>query len=259
MTRHTLLLFLPLAVLGCARSHPTVATAVSPVALTATPAAVDSLWHRAEAEFRTGKWDQAATDFERLGLEFTPGDSRRSRATFYLAESYLGQKNHLQATRTFRKVSDETPNDPLAAEALLRAGDAYAELWRRPELDPTYGQTALATYQELLNRYPDDRVAPRAKARIDQLQERFAFKTYRSALFYLRLKAYDSAILYLKNLAAAYPKASVAPAALVKLVEAYRLLGYKEDLVETCGYLRKYHPDAPQIDEVCPKAPDGPS
>ncbi|MGH7701545.1 MAG: outer membrane protein assembly factor BamD [Gemmatimonadales bacterium] len=259
MTRPLPLLFPLLAALGCARSHPTVATAVSPVALTATAGAVDSLWHRAEAEFRAGHWDKAATDFERLGLEFTPGDTRRSRATFYLAESYLAQKNHLQATRTFRKVSDETPNDPLAAEALLRAGDAFAELWRRPELDPTYGQTALATYQELLNRYPDDRAAPRAKVRIDQLQERFAFKTYRAALFYFRLKAYDSAILYLKNLAATYPKASVTPAALVKLVDAYRILAYKEDLAETCGYLRKYHPDAPRINEVCPQAPERPS
>ena len=63
--------------------------------------------------------------------------------------------------REFRKVSDDTPNDPLAPEALLRAGDVYADLWRRPELDPSYGQTALATYQELLNRYPG---APRGQA-----------------------------------------------------------------------------------------------
>ena len=35
-----------------------------------------------------------------------------------------------------------------------------------PELDPSYGQTALATYQELLNRYPGGSAAARAQQRI---------------------------------------------------------------------------------------------
>ena len=135
------------------------------------------------------------------------------------------------------------PNDPLAAEALLRVGDAYADLWRRPELDPSYGQTALATYQELLNRYPGTTAAKRAQARIDDLQEHFAYKEYKAALYYFRLKAYDSAILYLKDLVATYPRSAIAPDALIQLVQAYRTLGYKEDVQETCGYIRRFHPE----------------
>ncbi len=72
--------------------------------------------------------------------------------------------------RTRRRI------DPIAPEALLRVGDVYADLWRRPELDPTYGQTALATYQELLNRYPAAAAAKRAQLRIAELNERFAYK-----------------------------------------------------------------------------------
>jgi outer membrane protein assembly factor BamD len=128
----------------------------------------------------------------------------------------------------------------------------YADLWRRPELDPTYGQTALATYQELLNRYPGISAATRAQLRIAELNERFAYKTYKAALFYFRLKAYDSAILYFKDLVATYPKASVVPDALVKLVEAYRKLGYREDVQETCDYIRRFHPKAPGANQVCP-------
>ena len=113
-----------------------------------------------------------------------------------------------------------------------------------PELDPSYGQTALATYQELLNRYANTSAAARAQKRIDDLQERFAYKEYRAALYYLKLKAYDSAVLYLKDVVATYPRASIAPDALLKLVEAYRRLGYQEDVKETCGYLRRFHPRA---------------
>ena len=127
----------------------------------------------------------------------------------------------------------------------------YADLWRRPELDPSYGQTALATYQELVNRYPGTNAANRAQARIADLQERFAYKEYRAALYYFKLKAYDSAILYLKDVVATYPRAAVAPEALVKLVQAYEKLGYKEDVEETCGYIRRFHPDAAKRYRVC--------
>ena len=134
----------------------------------------------------------------------------------------------------------------------MRAGDAYADLWRRPELDPSYGQQALATYQEVLNRFPDAPIAPRARERVAYLENKFAEKEFKAALFYVRLKAYDSAILYLRDLLATYPRASVAPQALTRLVESYRAIGYSEEVTETCGYFRSNHPNAPDLERVCP-------
>jgi outer membrane protein assembly factor BamD len=218
----------------------------------ATSAAIDSLWRRAEHAVRVGKWSDAEKLLDRALLEFSPGDPRTARAHFLLGEARFAQNKQLEAAREFRRASDDSPNDPIASEALLRLGDVYADLWRRPELDPSYGQTALATYQELLNRYPGTRAATRAQQRILELNERFATKSYKAALFYFRLKAYDSAILYLKDLVATYPKASVVPEALIKLVQAYRALNYGEDVMETCGYIHRFHPRAPRANEVCP-------
>jgi outer membrane assembly lipoprotein YfiO len=223
----------------------------------ASPATIDSLWRQAERTIRQGKWGEAEKLLNRVVLEFSPGDPRIARAHFWLGEAAFAQGRQLEAAREFRKASDETPNDPIAPEALLRLGDVYADLWRRPELDPTYGQTALSTYQELLNRYPGSDPAKRAQQRIAELNERFAYKVYKAALYYFRLKAYDSAILYLKDLVATYPKAAVVPEALVKLVQAYRKLGYREDVQETCGYIRRFHPRALGVGEVCPRVPSG--
>lgn len=219
-------------------------------------AEVESLWTEAVTLQSRGKWADAATKFERVTLEVPAADTLAIQARFRLAECQLGKGEQLQAAREFRKVSDETPNAALAPEALLRAGDAYSELWRRPELDPTYGQTAFATYQELLNRYPDSDAAPRARLRIKGLEEDFAVKQYKAAQYYLRLKAYDSAILYLKDIAATYPQAEITPAALLKLVDAYRRLDYHEDVVEVCGYIRRFHASHPGIDQVCPTPRD---
>jgi outer membrane protein assembly factor BamD len=230
-------------------------TPVTRVAESASAGDIDSLWTRAQAAIRRGKWGDAVKHLDRLLLEFPPGDPRVAQAHFFEGEAQFALGSHLQAVREFRKVSDDTPNDPLAPEALLRAGDTYADLWRRPELDPSYGQTALATYQELLNRYPEGSAAKRAQQRINDLQERFAIKEYKAALYYMRLKAYDSAILYLKDLVATYPRSSVAPDALLHLVQAYRTLGYKEDVQETCGYIRRFHASAPGVGKACPQGP----
>lgn len=253
MLRSSLALLLLLA--ACGRSGPAAGTgsvgSVVP-AETASAAEVDSLWSEIRHEFSRGKWGDVVTNLERILLEFRPGDPRIAEAHFYLAEAYFAQENHLQAAREFRRVSDETPNHPLAPRALLRLGDAYADLWKRPELDPSYGQTALTTYQELVNRYPNTDAARRGQAAITELEEKFAVKQYKAAMFYFRLKAYDSAILYFKDLVATYPRTQIAPEALGKLVEAYETLGYREDVQETCGYIRRFHPTSRVATEACP-------
>jgi outer membrane assembly lipoprotein YfiO len=255
MTRR-LSLWILLLLAGCGGRGGKGNAAPAPVSATgASPATIDSMWNRAEWAVHHGKWGDAEKLLDRVNLEFSPGDPRVARAHYYLGEALFAQKRQLEAAREFRRASYETPNDPIAPEALLRLGDVYADLWRRPELDPTYGQTALSTYQELLNRYPGSNAAKRGQLRIAELNERFATKEFKAGMFYFRLKAYDSAILYLKDVVATYPKATVVPEALIKLVQAYKALGYREDVQETCGYIRRFHPRAPQVGEVCPSKP----
>jgi outer membrane assembly lipoprotein YfiO len=220
------------------------------------PAVVDSLWEETQYAVRHGKWKDAIKRLERLLVELRPGDPRIAKAHYFKGEALFARGERLEAAREFRKAADDTPNDPIAPDALLRTADVFADMWRRPELDPSYGQTAVTTYQELLTRYPDTPAAKRAEARIAELNEWFALKAYKAAVYYYRLKAYDSAILYLKDLVANYPRASIAPEALIKLVQAYRKLGYREDVQETCGYMRRFHAGARGINEVCPPAPE---
>src|SRR5205807_2637256 len=107
-------------------------------------------------------------------------------------------------TRRRRPRPSNHEDDASSSADLLRAGDANLRLWRKPELDPSYGESALAIYQELAGRYPGTDAAARAQVHVQQLREWFAQKDYKNGLFYFRRRAFDSAIIYFKDVIANY-------------------------------------------------------
>ncbi|MGE0443162.1 MAG: outer membrane protein assembly factor BamD [Gemmatimonadales bacterium] len=234
---------------GGGKSQP-----AAPVALANSPRTIDSLWQAGQQAFNHGDWGEANKIFTRLSTSMPVTDQRLARVGFFRGEIELALGNELDAVRYFRRLADENPDDSLAPNALLRAADAYSYLWRRPELDPTYGTTAMGVYQEVISRYPGTDAAKRADQAVRGLQERFARKEYQSALFYYRYKATESAILLLRELIVQYPRSEVVPEALEKLVQAYQSLGYKEDVKETCDYIAQFHPDPKGPARFCPAA-----
>lgn len=209
----------------------------------------------AMAQFRRGDFRRAQLSFQRVVFELSPGQPEMAQARYYLAECYFQNGDRVQAASEFRKVADEFPNTEYAPLALLRAGDSNLRLWRRAELDPTYGETALAIYQELAGRYPDTDAAARARPHVRRLENQFAEKTYKNGMFYLKRKAYDSAIIYFKDVIANFPNAQRAPDALMRLVDSYRAIRYSDELQETCAHLRRFYPNAAGLDRSCPAAP----
>jgi len=258
MRRVVLASVLPLVLGACLFGRKRQATTFPVENVETTRARADSLFLAAEDHFRAGSWRKTVEALDRGLLILDFADPRRARGYFMLAEAQLAQGNHLEAVRQFRRVADESGSESLAADALLRAGDAYAQLWGRPELDPSNGESALSTYRELVERYPNSRAALRAQSRILDLLERFALKEFKTGEFYLRYKANDSAILTFRNLVATYPRAAIVPRALVRLVEAYQRVDYAEDLQETCNYIAQFYPAVqPEVADRCPAAEPG--
>ena len=211
---------------------------------------------RARHDFHHGRFPKALLQLQRLTFELGPGRPEIAEARFYLAETYFQTGDRVQAAHEFRRVADDFPESAWAPLALLRAGDANLRLWRRAELDPSYGEAALAIYQEMVGRYPGTDAAARAGLHVRRLKEQFAEKAYRNGMFYLRRRAYDSAIIYFKDVIASYPETSRVPAALLRLVESYRAIGYTEELRETCAHLQRFYPQTSGLAQTCPA--DGP-
>ena len=210
-----------------------------------------ALFDVSEDMFRRGKCGDASLGFRRLTLTLPIRDSLAIRSRFLLAECHFAQGEYLEAARQFRRVVDDAPASGLAPNALLRSGDAQAELWRRPELDPTYGEAAVATYRELVSRFPSSDAAARARIRLAALSEQFAVKDFKNGDYYRRLKAYDSAILYFRNVVAQYGETEIASDAVVRLIEIYDELEYAEEMREMCQHLQRFYPDEDDAEDEC--------
>lgn len=207
-------------------------------------------------EFNRHKWDNAIAAFEKLTLDLPARDSLLPRSYWYLATAHEKQGEHLLAAQSYSKLVESFPDDSLAPNAALEAARSYWHLWRKPTLDPTYGETALATYNTLIGLYPTSPIIPTAQKELAELENWFATKNYDTGMFYLRRKAYDSAILYFKDVLNRWPNAPKTRDASLRLVEAYRAIRYREDASDLCTQLRKKYVNDSQVRDACNGIPD---
>lgn len=232
---------LPVAILACGHgSGP--ATRPEPAALLAST----------RARVHAGDFGHAQQDLRRLMFELPPNDPGLAEVHYLLAECLFQQGQYVEAAQEFRQTAEQYASTPYAPAALLRAGDANLRLWRNPELDPTSGQTALAIYQELAGRYPESEAAARAQLHVRELRDAFAEKDYKTGVFYYKRGAFDSGIIYFRDVVANYPETPRAGDALLRLADSYRVIGYREELKETCAHARRFYPQAEGIEQSCP-------
>ena len=206
----------------------------------------------ARRQFHRGSFTKALQALQRLTFELPPDDSAVSEVHYDIGECYFQTGDFVLAAHEFRQTADQYPASAYAPLALLRAGDANLRLWRRPELDPSYGEAALAIYQELAGRYPESPAAARAQLHVRQLRDGFADKAYRNGLFYFRRRAWDSGVIYFKHVIATYPESERAGDALLRLADTYKAIDYKDELRETCAHLQRFYPQAAARAKSCP-------
>lgn len=212
------------------------------------------LFEGSKQAYQKGDCTGALRGFARVVFELPARDPRLAEARYLTGECRFQSGEYLEASRELRRAADDFPTHEVAPTALMRSGDALTKLWKRAELDPTYGEQALSVYSEVLQRYPNSSAAGLTRERVTELGDRFAAKDIKTGDFYFRIKAYDSAIIYFRSVIASWPQSTHAPRALIRLVETYQRIGYDEEVLETCAHLRRYYAEAEGLDQVCPES-----
>ncbi len=213
----------------------------------------DALYTAAMKEYNARRWENAGKAFEKLTTALATRDPRLPGVYFYLAEAQEKQGEHLLAATTFNRLVDAFPQDTLVDDALYFAGKAYEAIWRKPALDAQYGQSALTAFQSLQTAYPESPFAVRARGDLSRLDEWFATKDYDTGYLYLKRKAFDSAIIYFKDVIRLHPNAAKTREAYLRLLEAYRTIHYTEDARDLCATMLTAYPQDRETLHDCGK------
>lgn len=214
----------------------------------------EALFAASLKQFNAHHYDDAAKGFEQLTHDLPARDALLPLSYYYLGESQEKIGDHLLAAQSFTRISESFPDDSLAPTALLAGGRAYSKMWRKPELDATYGTSALNTLQSLISLYPDSHLVPQADAAIASLDNMFATKDLDVGEHYLRRKAYDSAIIYLKDVIKLHPNAPATRTAYLRLLVAYRAIKYTADATDLCTAALKAYPNDREVRQQCGSA-----
>lgn len=214
----------------------------------------ESLFATSLKLFNSHKYDDAAKGFELLTRDLPARDQLLPLSYYYLGQSQEKNGDHLLAAQSLTRISESFPDDSLAPTALLAGARSYSKMWRNPELDPTYGKSAMNTLESLIELYPDSHLIPEAKQILARLDNMFAIKDLGVGEHYIRRGAYDSAIIYLKDVIKDHPDAPATRTAYVQLLKAYRAIQYTADAADLCTAARKAYPNDREVRQKCESA-----
>src|SRR5688572_1503395 len=115
----------------------------------------EALYAAGIREFEKRNWGNAITAFEKLSIDLPARDTLLPRSFWFLAKAHSNQKEHLLAAQAFTRLFESFVDDTLSDDAALEAARSYRRMWRKPTLDPTYGELALSTYNTFLGLYAE--------------------------------------------------------------------------------------------------------
>lgn len=205
----------------------------------------DDLYTRAMVAYEARDYGKAIPVLEAFVQQHL-GDPRAPEALMNLGRAHMARRDYLTAATYFQRLVEDFPSTPFNLEARAAICSAYVLLSPRPQLDQEYTHAALAHCQSVAVNYATTPEGQESARRVAELHEKLAAKTYQNGLFYLRRRAYDSAVIYFNDVLEDYPDTSYASAALGKLVETYGIIGYVEEVQQTRERLLRDFPNSPE-------------
>lgn len=214
----------------------------------------EDLYNAGIREFNAHHWENAIKAFQQLTNDLPARNSFLPLSYYYLGLSQEHDGDHLLAAQSLSHIGEQFPEDTLAPLALFQAGIAYSKMWKKPTLDPQYGRSAMERFETLVALYPETPYVARANVEIARLDNLFAEKDYGIAHSYRRRHAYDSAIIYYKDVIRLHQNAPITRQAYLELHETYKTIKYDDDARDLCTDMLKAYPNDREVTSRCGSA-----
>jgi outer membrane protein assembly factor BamD len=207
--------------------------------------APDDLYQRATTAFEARRFARAAELYEVFVLHHH-GDPRAPQARFNLGRSFQERRDFITAATHYTRLINDFPQSALNLPARFGICESYYRLSPRPALDQEYTYSGILHCESVAAYYPGTEQAETAVRYVAEMRQKLAQKTFDTAMFYVRRRAYDSAIVYFQQVVDQFPQSQLAPAALLQMAEAYSTQGYVEDAQEARERLLRDYPNSPE-------------
>ena len=233
-----------LALAGCAAKRPQI------------PA--ETLWAEGNQAMEDEAWDVAIARYKAF-LDQYPFDPNAEQAELKIAQAYYNARRYPEAIAAFADFERMHPTSPNLAEIEYRRGVAYLAQTSTHDRDQQAVTNAMASFKNILDRYPGTPWAERAALRLRECREALAARERDIALYYLSRGALMAAEARLRGLLVDFPETEATAAALDRFAQAYAQRGETMEATLARAALRHHHPQSPYARDPALEPPGEPS
>jgi outer membrane protein assembly factor BamD len=204
---------------------------------------VEDIYNEAMDHVQAGRYKSAATTFDEVERQH-PYSKWATKAQIMAAYTHYADAKYDDAIITLDRFIELHPGNDDVAYAYYLKGLSYYEQISDVARDQRMTENALATFTDLVRRFPDTDYARDALLKIDLTHDHLAGKELNVGRYYLRAGHELAAIGRFRLVIEKYGTTTHVPEALHRLTEAYLALGIVEEARYTAAVLRHNYPDS---------------
>ena len=204
---------------------------------------VDDIYNEAMDYLADGDYVLAASTFDEVERQH-PYSKWATKAQIMAAYTHYFNRNYDDAIITLDRFIELHPGNKDIAYAYYLKGLTYYQQISDVARDQGMTENALATFVDLVRRFPDTNYARDARLKIDLANDHLAGKDMDVGRYYLRAGHELAAIHRFRRVIEKYDTTTHVPEALHRLTEAYLSLGVVEEARNVASVLRHNYPDS---------------
>ena len=204
---------------------------------------VDQLYNRAMDQLDAGDYPGASKAFDEVDQQH-PNSVWATKAQLMSAYAlYKGEKQDesVVALDRFIQLHPAYKDTPYAY--YLKALCYYEQI-ADVQRDQKITEQAMASLQEVINRFPDSKYARDAHFKIDLVRDQLAGKDLAIGRFYQQQQQFLAAINRYRNVVEKFQTTTEVPEALHRLIECYETLGLHDEARKTAALLGYNYPNS---------------